>query len=108
MSNDSRGEDVAVRHDADGHRYVATVGGEDVGSVVYYETQGRYLFTHTEVDSAYEGKGVASALVRGALDQLRGADGTMVPLCPYVKRWVDRHDDYKSLIDEDLEMALRP
>lgn len=108
MSTERRSDDVVVTDDPDRHRFVATLDGEEVGFAVYHRTQGRHLFTHTEVDDAHEGKGVASGLVRGALDQIREADGSIVALCPYVKRWVDRHDEYQSLIDEDLEMALRP
>lgn len=108
MSNENRSDDVVVTDDPDRHRFVATLDGEEVGFAVYHHTQGRHLFTHTEVDGAHEGKGVASGLVRGALDQIRDAGGSMVPLCPYVRRWVDRHDEYQSLINDDLETALRP
>ncbi len=51
---------------------------------------------------------MASALVRGALDQMRDAGTTVVPLCPYVRSWIDEHEEYQSLVDEDLDRALRP
>ncbi len=107
MSTDSR-EDVVVTDDTDRHRYVATIDGQEAGFIVYYPTTTARLVVHTEVDDQYEGKGVASALVGGALDQIREAGGTVVPLCPYVRKWIDRHDGYDALIDEDLDAALRP
>ncbi|MGK2930321.1 MAG: GNAT family N-acetyltransferase [Acidimicrobiales bacterium] len=107
MSTDSR-EDVVVTDDTDRHRYVATIDGQQAGFIVYYPTKTARLVVHTEVDDHYEGKGVASALVGGALDQIREAGGTVVPLCPYVRRWIERHDGFDSLIDEDLDTALRP
>ena len=47
-----------------------------------------------------EGKGVGSALARQALDAVR-ADGELrvVPLCPFIKEWIDRHPAYQSLVD---------
>lgn len=107
MSTEPR-DAVVVTNDTDRHRYVATVDGQEAGFIVYYPTKTAQLVVHTEVDGRYEGKGVASALVGGALDQLREAGGTVVPLCPYVRRWIERHDGYDALIDEDLDTALRP
>ncbi len=100
--------DVVVTDDTDNHRFVATVDGSQAGFVVYYLSQGRYLLVHTEVDEQFQGEGVGSQLVRGTLDQIRDAGRSVVPLCPYVKKWMGRHDDYRSLVDEELETLLRP
>jgi predicted GNAT family acetyltransferase len=57
---------------------------------------------HTEVDLAQEGKGLASTLVRGALDDIRARGGVIVPLCPYVIGFLRRHPDYEDLVDRDM------
>ena len=56
------------------------------------------MFTHTEVDDRFEGQGVGSALARFALDDVR-AEGTrrVVPRCPFIKGWIDKHPDYADL-----------
>ena len=100
--------DVVVTDDPDQHRYVATVDGTQAGFAVYHVRQGRHLFVHTEVDDAYKGEGVGSALVRGALDDVREKGGTVVALCPFVSGWIAKHDDYRSLVDEELDGLLRP
>jgi predicted GNAT family acetyltransferase len=101
--------DVVVTDDPDQHRYVATVDGERVGYAVYHATQGRHLFVHTEVDDDHEGEGVGSALIRGALDDVRDKGGSVVALCPFVQTWIGKHDDeYGSLVDEELDTLLRP
>lgn len=100
--------DVVVTDDPDNHRYVATVDGSRAGIAVYHVRQGRHLFVHTEVDDAYEGEGVGSALVRGALDDIREQGGTVVALCPFVSNWISKHDDYRSLVDDELDGMLRP
>lgn len=106
MSADT--SNVTVTDDTDNHRFVATVAGEQAGFAVYHRTKGAVLVVHTEVGEAHQGEGVASELVRGMLDQLRDRDATVVPLCPYVRKWIDEHDEYQSLVDEDLDRALRP
>ena len=100
--------DVTVTDDPENHRYVATVDGEQAGIAVYHLAQGRHLFVHTEVDDAFSGQGVGGQLVQGALDDVRAGGGKVVPLCPFVKRWIGDHEEYRSLIDEELETLLRP
>lgn len=106
MRNDT--PEVTVTDDTENHRFVAEVDGSRAGIAVYHQAKGARLFVHTEVEDEYEGKGVASSLVRGALDQMRESGTTVVPLCPYVRTWIGRHDGYEDLIDEDLDRALRP
>ena len=55
-------------------------------------------FIHTQVADAFEGKkGVASTLIRAALDDVR-ADGSrrVRPLCPFVRAFIQRHEDYQT------------
>ena len=92
--------DVEVTNNEAEHRYEARVGGELAGSAYYDAADDLIVFTHTEVDDAFEGKGVGSALAKGALDDVR-ADGRrkVVPRCPFIKGWIDRHPDYQDLLD---------
>ena len=57
------------------------------------------IFTHTEVEDRFEGQGVGSALARFALDDVRAA-GTrkVLPLCPFIKGWIEKHPDYADLV----------
>jgi uncharacterized protein len=90
--------EVQVGDDRAGQRYEARVDGELVGAA-YYELDGdRVVFTHTEVESAYEGQGVGSALARGALDDVRATGRKAVARCPFVQGWVDRHEEYRDLL----------
>lgn len=85
-----------VRDDADGHRYVVSVDGSDAGFAYYQVRDGVVVFTHTEVEDRYEGQGVGSALVRGALDDVIGSGRSFRPSCPFVAGWVEKHPDYAS------------
>ena len=92
--------DVEVTNNEAEKRYEARVDGELAGSAYYDTADDLIVFTHTEVDDAFEGHGVGSALARFALDDVR-ADGRrkVVARCPFIKGWIDRHPEYKDLLD---------
>lgn len=92
--------EVQVTNNEAEKRYEARVGEELAGSAYYDTADDLIVFTHTEVDEAFEGHGVGSALARFALDDVR-ADGRrkVVPRCPFIKGWIDRHPDYQELVE---------
>lgn len=80
-------------------RYEARIDGEVVGFAEYERSGELVVFTHTEVEPHVGGKGVGSALVRGALDDVRaGGAHRVVPLCPFVRDWIAAHDEYGDLV----------
>ncbi len=92
--------DVQVTNNEAEKRYEARVDGRLAGSAYYDTADDLIVFTHTEVDDDYEGQGVGSTLARAALDDVR-ADGRrkVVPRCPFIKGWIDRHPDYRDLLE---------
>jgi predicted GNAT family acetyltransferase len=96
-----------VRDAPDRTRYEATVDGELAGFAAYRDVRGTRVFTHAEVRDAYEGKGVGSALARGALDDVRTASRSLVALCPFIAAFIDRHGEYADLVDTALDRELR-
>lgn len=82
-----------------GTRYELTVDGVVAGHADHrLRPGGRVVFTHTEIDPAFEGRGLGSVLAREALDDVRRRQLLAVPLCPFVKSWIDRHPDYQDLV----------
>ncbi len=92
MSEPTVTDNVAAR------RFEAHVEGQLAGFAEYQVTDELVVFTHTEVEPAFEGQGIGSALARFALDRLR-ADGTRkaLPVCPFIKGWIERHPDYLEI-----------
>lgn len=89
--------EVEVRKNAEKGRYEAVVDGEVAGFAEYREEGGTVVLPHTVVEDAYEGKGVGSALARGALDDIIASAGARVaPVCPFIKGWIDKHPDYQA------------
>lgn len=89
---------VEVRDNPGESRFEAYVDGRLAGYSAYVVGAGTLNVVHTEVDDAYEGHGVGSALVRQMLDQLRVRGGLRVTAsCPFVRTWLRRHPDYQEL-----------
>jgi len=62
------------------------------GFAAFQESETHIAFTHTEVDDAYKGKGLASRLAETALADAVARDLTIIPLCPYMARYLERHE----------------
>lgn len=72
---------------------------EGLLSVLEYSKSGeRIVYTHTGVPKELEGRGIAGALVKKALDQARSEGLRIVPQCSYVAAWVRRHPEYADLL----------
>jgi predicted GNAT family acetyltransferase len=54
---------------------------------------GRLLLLHTEVPEAFRGQGVGGRLVEAALTKARAGHLTIVPWCPYARRWLKEHPE---------------
>jgi predicted GNAT family acetyltransferase len=90
---------VDVTDAAERRRYEARIDGE-LAAIAEYRSDDRFVtFIHTEVMPEFEGKGVSSALVRAALDDVRAQGKKVRPVCPFVKRFVEKHsDEYGDLV----------
>lgn len=80
------------------HRYEVLADGKVAGYVEYQRDPREIMFIHTEIDEAYEGKGLGSVLVRHVLDDARERGLAVLPLCPFVRGWISRHEDYLDLV----------
>jgi predicted GNAT family acetyltransferase len=79
------------------HRYEAEVPG-GTAFAAYRMQDGAIVFTHTEVPEEAEGHGVGDALARFALDDAKARGLKVVPLCPFIASWIERHPEYKPLV----------
>lgn len=90
---------IQVRKNEELRRFEAvTEDGTIAGFAQFIEDSKKVTFTHTEVDDAFGGQGVGSALARGALDSVRASDKSAVPLCPFIKAFIDKNDEYYDLV----------
>ncbi|MDQ1686549.1 MAG: uncharacterized protein QOC82_3286 [Frankiaceae bacterium] len=90
--------DLSVTDVTGARRYEITVDGVLAGFAAYRDRDGHRVFTHTEINPKFERRGLGSQLVRAALDDVRDRGMTIVPMCPFVRSWIDSHDGYADLI----------
>ena len=86
-----------VKNNAARSRYELEVDGE-VAVAQYQREPGRLVFTHTVVPEKIEGRGVASTLIRGALDAVRAERLQVVPQCSFVAAFLEKHPEYEDLV----------
>lgn len=91
--------EMTVQDNPEEQRFEITVDGAFAGVADYRIDDGKVLLPHVEVLPEFRGVGVASTLVRDALDTIRAEGwGTVVPLCPYAVTWIRRHPEYQDLV----------
>lgn len=79
-------------------RYEATIDGVLAGILEYIVKRDRIALIHTEVLPAFEGRGVASLIVRRALDDARRGGRRVIATCPYVRGYLDRHPEEADIV----------
>ena len=84
---------------SDAHRFQLRSGQEVVGFLDYRLSDDVITMVHIEVDPAHSGQGHAETLTRGALDDARSRGLTVVPSCPYVASYIDKHPEYADLVE---------
>ena len=92
---------ATVRDNPDQERFEVHVDDALAGLAAYRRRDERIIFTHTEVDDAYEGQGLGSKLAAGALDAARDAGLAVFPECPFIADYIKRHREYVDLVPED-------
>lgn len=92
---------MTVIDNADAQRYELTIDGEVAGYVEYHDSGTRRSMNHTVVEPAYEGQGLGSTLAKAALDDARERGLSVLPYCPFIRSYIDRHRDrYVDLVPE--------
>ena len=78
--------------------------------LVYRVNGSRLILTHTETPEALRGRGIAGRLVRAAVERAAATGETVVPWCPYARKWLEDHPDDAARIAIDWSSlpAARP
>lgn len=101
----SVGKTPAVVDNDAARRFELTV--DNTTAFIDYRLSGqRIVLVHTDVPSELQGKGVGSALVRGALDLAVQRGHEVVPLCPFVASYLKRHPEYLGLVSDKVRRDM--
>jgi predicted GNAT family acetyltransferase len=80
--------------------FVIVVDDEVAGYTEYRMGPGVRAFMHTIIDDRFRGRGLASQLVRQALDETRAGELLVEPYCPFTRRFISEHTEYLDLVPE--------
>src|SRR5947199_9412013 len=99
MNNTS---DPGVRDVPVEHRFVVQHDGV-LAELVYRVEPGRLILVHTGVPDALGGHGIGASLVRAAVARAAAEHLTVVPWCPFARRWLREHPDVAATVTIDWE-----
>ncbi|MCV7054696.1 GNAT family N-acetyltransferase [Mycolicibacterium gilvum] len=97
MTTDKTGAPTEVTQESD--RFSISVDGKKAGFTEFVDHENQRIFPHTEIDDEFGGRGLATILVRGALDATRDAGLRVVPVCSMVAGFIDKNPEYKDIAD---------
>ncbi|HEY1451585.1 MAG TPA: GNAT family N-acetyltransferase [Solirubrobacteraceae bacterium] len=94
-------ERIQVANAPDRERYELSIDGEVVGFTAYKARPDLVAFIHTEVDDRLQGRGLGDRLIRSALEDARARGLAVLPFCPFVKSFIERHREFEALVPDD-------
>jgi predicted GNAT family acetyltransferase len=99
---------ATVADNPDRSRYEVRADGETAGFAAYRRLDDRLVFTHTEIDDRFGGRGLGSVLAREALDDVRRQGLLVTPQCPFIAHFIRTHQEYADLVDPEHADDVRP
>ncbi len=90
-------DDLEVQHNIEARRFEIHYG-DQMALLEYYLRGPSIIYTHTLVPPVLEGHGIAGRLARKALDYARDRGLSVVPLCPFVADYIEKHPEYGDLV----------
>lgn len=80
-------------------RIEAKLDSEIIGLIDYELSDDKIMIVpHTEVNTKYEGQGIAGAMTKELLEFAEASGYKVLPICPYTKTYIDRHPEYHKLL----------
>ncbi|MFG3322827.1 GNAT family N-acetyltransferase [Streptomyces sp. NPDC048171] len=103
----SESSTTTVERADDDSRYEILVGDRRAGLTAYRDLGKQRVFFHTEIDEAFAGQGLGTQLVQQALADVRASGMRIVPVCPYVAKFLERHGEFADITDPVTPDVLR-
>jgi len=91
---------ITIADNADRERYEIRADGKLAGFVKYRLQPSVIELIHTEINDEFEGRGLGSRLISFALDDARERGLAVLPFCPFVNDYMQRHRQYADLVPE--------
>jgi predicted GNAT family acetyltransferase len=79
------------------HRFELEVDGH-IAFAAYEPEDEIITFTHTIVPAELQGRGIGSTLIKAALNAVRAEGLKVVPECPFVRAYIEKHPEEQDLL----------
>jgi predicted GNAT family acetyltransferase len=89
--------ELNVIHNTEQNRFEINLDSH-IAKLSYHLNGDTIIFTHTEVPSELEGKGIGSLLVKTGLEYTKENKLKVQTLCWFVSGYLQRHAEYQSLM----------
>ena len=99
-------DQIAIADNVDRERYEIRADGRLGGFLRYRLRPESIELIHTEVNDEFEGRGLGSRLISFALDDARERGLAVLPICPFVNDYIQRHRQYAELVPEDRRQSF--
>ncbi len=90
-------DNIVVTDNRAERRYEAQAGGH-LAKIDYILDEEHIVFTRTLVPEELENQGLASKMARTALEDARSRNLKVIPQCPFVAAYIEKHPEYQSLV----------
>ena len=89
---------MQIRYEAERCRSAVYDGERRVGVAEFDAQDGRWVITHTEVDPAYGGQGIARRLIEVLIEAARSSGAKIVPVCSYAEKMMRGKEEYTDVL----------
>jgi uncharacterized protein len=98
--------DVVVMRADERYRYEIITDDQLAGFTAYVDRDGQRIFYHTEIGETFGGRGLGRTLVSRALADACDAGMRVVPVCRFVKKYLENHHGTADIVDAVTPDAL--
>ncbi|MDD4921715.1 MAG: GNAT family N-acetyltransferase [Bacteroidales bacterium] len=89
-----------ITQNKEAYRFETTLENGQVAYLDYNEINDALNYAHTYVPKTFEGRGIAASIVKFALEYARNSHLHIIPSCPYVATYIERHPEYRDLVKQ--------
>lgn len=95
-------ERIQIIHNPDDNRFETWIDGQ-LSKLEYMEDGDTIVMMHVGVNPEQRGQGVAGKLTQVALDYASDKSLRVIPMCSYVRAYIQRHSKYAQLTKQHVE-----
>lgn len=96
--------DITLSNNQEAKQYEYHIEG-NLARIEYIRANNSIYLTHTEVPVGLEGRGIASGMIKAALQEVKNNQWTLVPLCPFVAGYLQKHPEWQDLLQDGFKIT---